>query len=385
MIEDDSGEELAAKLKEKAKMPKINIPDEDTATFSWSAVARAFPEVDEHAIPLKHIDFAGKNLEGGKFANENLSHGIFAVANLKGVDFSGANLRGADFAGADLSGANLQGANLDGAILSSSKLVGANFTKASMKGVKLVDADLQDAILLDIEIDQLGLEELQNLIEYLAKYYPHKLNLARINLTMLNLAQIDLSQVNLKGVDFTGCDMTGVNILELDLSECIISPLQIEQALGRKPSPEELAKIMAPKPKKKGRGGKYGVDFTDIFIGDKSYGVIDVTRGGIAIETILKHGKNIYSKFQKKEGPSQKEQDDKARDANKNKEELRKIIEERKKEELERRSSKKNEIQRHKESYKELKRKEFAERQATLLQRAAQEKAKVISRNSGGR
>ena len=383
MIEDDSDEELAKKLKGKAKPPKIEIPDEDTATFSWSAVARAFPEVDEDAIPLKHIDFSGKNLEGGKFSKENLSNAVFAVANLKGVDFSGANLKGADFAGADLTDANLEGANLEGAILSNAKLVRANFTKANMKGVRLIDADLEDAILLDIEIDEIGLEDLQTLIEYLAKYYPHKLNLTRINLTMLHLAQIDLSQVNLKGVDFTGCDMTGVNILELDLSECIISPAQIEQALGRKPSPEELAKIMAPKPKNKGKNGA-GIDFTDLFIGDKRYGIIDTTKGGIAIETLMKHGKAIYSKFQKKEGPSQKELKDNAQEADKNKADLRAVIEERKKEELARRSSKKSEIQKNKESYKESKRKELADRQANL-KRIAQGKIKVIDRDRSGR
>lgn len=144
-----------------------------------------------------------------------------------------------------------------------------------MKGVKLQEADLEDAILLGIEIDELGIEELQQLIEYLAKYYPHKLNLTKINLTLLDLRSIDLSKVNLRGVDFTGCDLTGVNIMELDLSECIISPEQIAQALGRVPTKDELAKIMVPKKKNKAKGFE-GVDISSIFLGDgKELGVWD--------------------------------------------------------------------------------------------------------------
>ena len=46
-----------------------------------------------------------------------------------------------------------------------------NFTGAKLNGVKLSEADLEDAILLDIEIDAMGIEELQELIEYIAKYY----------------------------------------------------------------------------------------------------------------------------------------------------------------------------------------------------------------------
>ena len=39
----------------------------------------------------------------------------------------------------------------------------------------LTDADFDNAILLDITIDAIALEDLQELIEYLAKYAPHKL------------------------------------------------------------------------------------------------------------------------------------------------------------------------------------------------------------------
>lgn len=169
---------------------------------------------------------------------------------------------------------------MSGAVLSGSVLLRTNFTGAKMKGVKLQEADLEDAILLGIEIDELGIEELQQLIEYLAKYYPHKLNLTKINLTLLDLRSIDLSKVNLRGVDFTGCDLTGVNIMELDLSECIISPEQIAQALGRVPTKDELAKIMAPKKKNKAKGFE-GVDISSIFWGTAkswAFGTLSMTK-----------------------------------------------------------------------------------------------------------
>ena len=91
-------------------------------------------------------------------------------------------------------------------------------------------------------MDELAIEELQALVEYLAVYYPHKLNLRRINLSLLDLKRIDLRQVSLRGVDFTGLDFTGVNIMELDLSECIITPQQIAQAL--KLSEDDVLKLI---------------------------------------------------------------------------------------------------------------------------------------------
>lgn len=164
-----------------------------------------------------------------------------------------------------MSDANLSGADLSGAVLSNAVLKHTNFSGAVLNGVVLTDADLDNAILLDITIDAIALEDLQELVEYLAKYAPHKLNLAKMNLTMLNLAKIDLKNLNLRGVDFTGCDFTGVNIMELDLSECIITPQQIAQALGRVPNAEELRRIMAPKVKPKGPKSQ-GIDLTDLFL-----------------------------------------------------------------------------------------------------------------------
>ena len=323
---------------------------DDDGGSSWHAVSQSGSSDVGRTSFLNSIDFVGKNLENGKFANENMQNANFSVANLTGVDFSGADLRGVDFSGANLTNADLSGADLSGAVLSGAVLHGTNFTGAKLNGVKLAEADLEDAILLDIEIDALGIEELQELIEYIAKYYPHKLNLSKLNLTLLNLAKIDLSKLNLHGVDFTGCDFTGVNIMELDLSECIITPQQIAQALGRVPSKEELAKILAPKKKK--QKGFDGVDMSSIFLGDgKEFGVWDVVNDkGISVEALLKAGKKVF-----RHGAARPEVKDE--EALKNikseyelqvkshNDELRKVIEERKRKELEARKAMKREIQ----------------------------------------
>ena len=345
MTEDDK----TKLINEKRESYRRSGGDDDSLNFSWSAVSK--PKTD---IPKKvedtgrtrtfnsgldnflssRIDFVGKNLEAGKFSKENLANANFSVVNLVGVDFSGANLKNADFSGSNLTGANLSGANLEGAVFSGAQLVGTNFSGANLRSVILMDADIQDAILLDIEIDEIGLEELQTLVEYLAKYYPHKLNLARINLTMLNLSQIDLTKVSLRGVDFTGCDFTGVNIFDLDLSECIITPEQIAQALGKVPNKEEMAKLLAPKKKK--TKGSDGIDFNDFFLGSKEIGVMDFTKDkGIGIDKILAAGKKVFRNS--KDMPPIKDKDiiEKIKEEQKietksHNEELRSVIEERK-------------------------------------------------------
>lgn len=340
MADEKNFENLRSKIEENRIRFNNEIREELDTDVSWHAVCGDEHETkDFFADGGDEVRFIGKNLEGGMFAGENLQGANFSVANLVNVDFSGANLKGVDFSGANLTNANLSGADLTGAVLSGSVLHKTNFSKAKLNGVKLVDADLEDAILLDIEIDTIGINELQALIEYLAKYYPHKLNFAKINLTLLNLANIDLKQVDLRGADFTGIDFTGVNITGLDLSQTNITPLQIAQALGRTPSADELAKIMAPKPKKKGAGFK-GVDFTDMFIGDATnYGVWDFSKDkGVSIETLLKYGKKVFGKGDKpkvKDGKAleeaKKEQDMVAKSHNA---ELRKVIEARKQKEL---------------------------------------------------
>lgn len=335
----------------------------------WRAVSGTVENDIGRGTFLNTIDFVGKNLEDGKFANESFKNANFSVANLTKVDFSGADLRGVDFSGANLTDADLSGADLSGAILSGAVLHRTNFTGAKLNGVKLQDADLENAILLDIEIDELGIEELQELIEYLAKYYPHKLNLAKMNLTLLNLAKIDLSKVSLRGVDFTGCDFTGVNIMELDLSECIITPQQIAQALGRVPNKDELARILAPK--KKAAKSFNGVDISDIFLGDgREFGVLDFAHDkGISIETLMNMGKKVFRRGAEKPAVKDEEalknirsaQEDKAKSHN---EELRRIIEERKRKELEVRVAMKQELEKEvvkEEPKKEVKR-EFDEK-----------------------
>ena len=319
--------------------------------FSWQAISEITntePVRPNYSLRSLNTDFnfSGKVLRGGKYAGEKLKNANFSAADLKEVDFRNADLEGADFTAADLSGADLSGANLNGAVFTSAKLKGTNFTGAKMNGVILVDADIQDAILLDVEMDQLALEELQALVEYLAIYYPHKLNLARMNLTLLDFTRIDLSQVNLRGVDFTGVDFTGVNIFEWDLSECIISPEQIAQALGRMPTPQELKKILAPKNRKKYK--LKGIDFSSFFDGRGTAGVWDLTKHpGISIKDLLKMSKQIYSAVIKKPEPkdeeifeqfhkkSEEKQDAIAKEHN---DEVRKVIEERKRAVMEEKS-----------------------------------------------
>ncbi len=304
------------------------------------------------------LRFVGKNLEKGKFAGEDLQGANFSVANLTGVDFSGADLRNVDFSGANLTDADLSGADLSGAVLSGTVLHRTNFTRAKLNGVKLVDADLENAVLLGIEIDEIGLEELQSLIEYLAKYYPHKLNLRKLNLTMLNLALIDLSRLDLRGVDFTGVDFTGVNITGLDLSECVITPQQIAQALGRVPNKEELAKILAPK-KKKQASYNDSMDFTELFLGNgKEFGVLDFQKDkGISIDALLSAGKKVFGKSErpeiKDEKALEKAKSKEELQAKSHNEELRRIIEERKKKELENRKAMKESLEQEKQKSEE--------------------------------
>lgn len=354
MPDDDKLDKLWKKIQSSQEEYDQKLKNGEISV-TWSAAARPENEIFQVGHKTEGIGFVGKNLENGHFAGEDLSDANFSVSNLTNVDFSNANLRNVDFSGANLTGANLSGADLTGAILSGSVLHRTNFTGAKMRGVKLIDADLEEAILLDIDIDDIGLEELQNLIEYIAKYYPHKLNLKKLNLTLLNLAKIDLRGVDLRGVDFTGVDFTGVNIAELDLSECIITPQQIAQALGRVPGREELARILAPKNKKQ---AWKGIDLTNLFLDDgRPFGVWDVTKDkGISIEELMKLGKKIFGHGKK---PTVKDEDALADvksqqeiQAKSHNEELRKIIEERKQQELANRKQMKEMMNASKENAK---------------------------------
>ncbi|MBP5399525.1 MAG: pentapeptide repeat-containing protein [Alphaproteobacteria bacterium] len=309
---------------------QTNIEDE-----SWHAVSNFQLSED---LPLLNIEFNGKNLENGEFDNENLQDADFSYANLSGVNFSGSDLRGADFSGANLTNTNLSKANLSGATFSGAQLIGTNFTGATLNNVIFTEAKFQDAILLDVEIDDITMEELQQLIEYVAKYHPEKLDLTKINLTLLDLKKIDLRRVSLRGVDFTGVDFTGINIMELDLSSCIITPEQIAQALGHPPTAIELKKILAPKKNKK-KSKSAGIDLTELFLGNnKEFGVWNVGGfKGMDAEQLVKFSKKIYSKIHKSNGAPVKDKEtmEYIREQNRaNKEELRKVIEERKRREL---------------------------------------------------
>ena len=331
--------EMAADSALAKNTEQQNIEDD-----SWHAVSNVQEQED---LPLLNIEFNGKNLENGEFNNENLQDANFSYANLSGVNFSGSDLRGADFSGANLTNTDLSNANLSGATFSGAQLIGTNFTGAKLNNVIFTEAKFQDAILLDIEIDDLTMEELQQLIEFVAKYHPEKLDLTKINLTLLDLKKIDLRRVSLRGVDFTGVDFTGINIMELDLSSCIITPEQIAQALGHPPTQIELKRILAPKKnKKKGKG--LNIDLTELFLGNgKEFGIWNLKGKGLDTEEIVKFGKKIYTKIHKSNNAPVKDKEtlEYIREQNRaNKEELRKVIEERKRRELANRRREKQNI-----------------------------------------
>lgn len=299
-------------------------------------------------------EYAGQVLAEQNFAKTDLTNANFSATDLTGADFSGAVLRGADFSGANMTDVNLSQADLSGAILAGANLTRANFTGAKLNGVTLTEANLEEAILLGIEIDELGIEELQALIEYMAIYFPHKLNLTKLNLTLLDLTKIDLTKVSLRGVDFTGCSMRGVKIWELDLSECIISPAQIAEALGHPPSPQELAQLLAPKKKEKKKSN--GIDLHDLFYDNgKEFGVWDVTKEkGLDIGKLVESGMKLFRKSAGKPKPplegeeivaqikEEKLRQDETKARN---EELKERIMQRKEEERKKLAAKKHEFQ----------------------------------------
>lgn len=369
-------------MREKARASKEDMTDIDTMyqdSLLWNGRGKSATLSD--LSPASAFNFSGKVLRGGKYSGEKLAQTNFSGADLKETDFSKADLQGADFSGSDLSGADLSGANLDGAIFSGAKLRGTNFTGAKMNGVLLVDADIQDAILLDVEMDRMALDELQALVEYLAVYYPHKLNLSRMNLTLLDFTRIDLSKVNLRGVDFTGVDFTGVNIFELDLSECIISPEQIAQALGRVPTPLELKRILAPK--KKANGHFKGIDFDAFFKASGPVGVWDLTKHpGISVKDLLQAGKSIYNAVIRKPDPKdneimanfqQKHEEKQDQVAKEHNLEVRKLIEERKKEVLQSRTAEPR-SERPRERAEDLQAEQIRQQQKQEMLQSAKEK-----------
>lgn len=348
---------------------------------SWQAISQQIEKYDNSAGNItRDIIFNGKVLQGGNFSGEDLQNADFSGCNMREINLSKANLQNVNFTGADLSGADFSGANLDGAVFTGAKLIGVNFSGAKMHGVRLVNADLQDAIFTDADLDNLTIEELQEIVEYLAKYYPHKLNLARMNLTLLDLKRIDLRQVSLRGVDLRGCDLTGVNIYELDLSECLISPEQIAQAIGHIPTPEELKKILAPK-KGKNKKKMKGIDFGDLF--DSRGGFTwDTTKSGTDMKKMLKMGKDFIDSFKKgggkgTENPADDKQD--AKDAAKKEndiDELRKSIEQHKREVLEQRKEqqKAEENEQQKAQEREQTREKIHEAKMQLMQNSGRDR-----------
>jgi hypothetical protein len=134
----------------------------------------------------------------------------------------------------------------------------------------------------------------------------------------------------------------------LDLSECLISPEQIAQAIGHIPTPDELAKILAPKRNNKKNKMK-GIDFGDFFDSRGGFDW-DATKSGTDMKKIFKTGKEFIKTFQKgdkkdinddKNQQSEKEDKTKENDVD----ELRKSIEEHKRQVLEERKEKQQQEQ----------------------------------------
>jgi uncharacterized protein YjbI with pentapeptide repeats len=312
-MSDSSGKSFVNKLKaSKSKIldshekpsKKVGFNDEVNANAyrqkkgpSWKAVAKnekksvasykkseSKPEIKTFNKNKSIADVAEQIAVRETTSNKkNFQNADYKGSSLKNRDFSGYDLTGADFTDADL-----EGVNFTGAILKDVK-----FNGAKLKSIKFLGADIENVDFDDIDIDELSLEELQELIEYLAINFPEKLNLTKINLALLDLSKIDLSKVNLSGVDFTGVDFTGVNIMELDLSETNITHEQIAQALGRVPTPEELKFLLMAK--KKGKKFK-GID---IGIGPQGYKDLGVwnahtdPKATIRIDKIMKLTKDL--------------------------------------------------------------------------------------------
>ncbi len=275
---------------------EVSVPAAEPGDVIQKPAPRFSAEEKEIGALSEGEDYSSKVIEQADFKGQMLDGQSFRGASLIGADFSGASLKNVDLSGADLSGANLSGVDLSGANLSGAILRGTNFTGACLNGIKLAEADLDGAVLLDLRIDELGLQELQDLVEYLAKYFPHKLNLAKMNLTLLDLKRIDLKNLDLRGVDFTGVDFTGVNIIGLNLSECLITPQQIAQAMGRNPTRDEMMQLLMPRKKERGKEWS-GIDWESFFRGGEDYSIWDATKDkGISIEQILQTGKKVFRK-----------------------------------------------------------------------------------------
>ena len=356
------------KVKPQSQEVKTSAPERQSETHAQkseklrpSQISMAEIAVDKKMFKIPEgvkagsgKEYAGQVLAEQNFSKTDLTNANFSAADLTGVNFSGAVLRGADLSGANMTDADLSQADLSGAILAGANLLRANFTGAKLNGVTLTEANLEEAILLGVEIDELGIEELQALVEYMAIYFPHKLNLTKLNLTLLDLTKIDLTKVSLRGVDFTGCSLRGVNLWELDLSECIISPAQIAEALGHPPSPQELAKLLAPKKKDKKKSN--GIDLHDLFYDNgKEFGVWDVTKEkGLDIGKLVESGMKLFRKSAEKPKPplegeeivtqikEEKLRNDESKARN---EELKERIMQRKEEERKKLAAKKHEFQ----------------------------------------
>ena len=114
----------------------------------------------------------------------------------------------------------------------------------------------------------------------------------------------------------------------MDLSECIISPAQIEQALGHQPTMEEMKKLMAPK-SGKAKNKRGGFDFEEFLRGGRSRLDFDARGASVDTKELIESGKKLYKELTQKEEKKETKED--------NTEEVRKSIEQYKREVLEQR------------------------------------------------
>ena len=181
-----------------------------------------------------------------------------------------------------------------------------------------------------------------------------------------------MTQFNLRGVDFTGCDFSSVNIYELDLSGCVISPAQIEQAIGHVPTALELKKLLAPKNKKRAQKMK-GIDLEELFSGGNGGFELDTTQIDLDVNSLGKKGKEIVNSFKKKDSDdkimdkfSKEKENHQVEKKESNIDDLRKTIEEHKREVLERRQEEHN--RNTKEKIREQIREKIKENKAIIMQ-----------------
>ena len=162
--------------------------------------------IDLSHIRLAKADFSEANLQFAEFNDTDLSESNFNYADLSNADLSGAILRNAFLVGANLTNANLEQADLRGAFLGGSTLCSTNFR----------DADLKDAIIGS-----------PNWIVPDA-FSPYT------DFEGANLEGTTFGETTPKGVSMLGAKFTSAYLYEVNFSESVYYPQQLEEAITNK-------------------------------------------------------------------------------------------------------------------------------------------------------